>query len=92
MNEPQRRSDRPEEPEVPEGLLTSPSLLGRVLANEPAAWNQLVGLYAPWSGTGAAHAGCSSRIRPTSSRRSSSPWPRIWTSSTSRPRAPFAAG
>jgi RNA polymerase sigma-70 factor (ECF subfamily) len=34
-------------PEGPEELATSPSLLGRVLANEPAAWNRLVALYAP---------------------------------------------
>jgi len=47
MIEAGRRSDRPDGSEVPEGLATSPSLLGRVLANEPAAWNQLVALYAP---------------------------------------------
>ena len=44
MNEPGRRSGRPEGPDE---LATSPSLLGRVLANEPAAWNRLVALYAP---------------------------------------------
>jgi len=44
MSEPGQRIDRPEGPEE---LATSPSLLGRVLANEPAAWNRLVALYAP---------------------------------------------
>jgi RNA polymerase sigma-70 factor (ECF subfamily) len=44
MNDPGQRSDRPEGSEE---LATSPSLLGRVLANEPSAWNRLVGLYAP---------------------------------------------
>jgi RNA polymerase sigma-70 factor, ECF subfamily len=44
MSEPGQSSDRPEGPEE---LATSPSLLGRVRANEPAAWNRLVGLYAP---------------------------------------------
>lgn len=44
MSEPGRRMARPEGPEE---LATSPSLLGRVLANEPAAWNRLVALYAP---------------------------------------------
>jgi RNA polymerase sigma-70 factor, ECF subfamily len=44
MSEPDQPSDRPEGPEE---LATSPSLLGRVLANEPAAWNRLVALYAP---------------------------------------------
>lgn len=44
MSEPGRHNDRLEGPEE---LATSPSLLGRVLANEPAAWNRLVVLYAP---------------------------------------------
>lgn len=44
MSEPRRRIDRSE---GPEGLATSPSLLGRVRANDPAAWNRLVALYAP---------------------------------------------
>jgi RNA polymerase sigma-70 factor (ECF subfamily) len=44
MNDPGRRNERPEDSE---GLATSPSLLGRVLAREPAAWDRLVALYAP---------------------------------------------
>ncbi len=44
MNEPDSRLDRPE---GSEGLATSPTLLGRVLANEPQAWDRLVALYAP---------------------------------------------
>jgi RNA polymerase sigma-70 factor (ECF subfamily) len=41
MTEATQHSDGSEE------LATSPSLLGRVLANEPAAWDRLVALYAP---------------------------------------------
>lgn len=44
MNEPGGRVSRPEGSEA---LATSPSLLGRVLANDPAAWDRLVALYAP---------------------------------------------
>lgn len=44
MSEAGQQSDRAQEQDE---LATSPSLLGRVLANEPAAWNRLVGLYAP---------------------------------------------
>ncbi len=44
MREPEQRGDRQEGPDE---LATSPSLLGRALANEPAAWKRLVGLYAP---------------------------------------------
>jgi RNA polymerase sigma-70 factor (ECF subfamily) len=41
MSEPGRPPDQAEE------LATSPSLLGRALAQEPAAWERLVALYAP---------------------------------------------